>query len=184
MPDRSKDNQVTERFMSLLVANQKRIYTFIRYLVPNRNDADDILQETLAEMWKKFDLFEEGTSFDSWGMAIAKYKVLSYMQKKNKNHFHFGDNIIEILQKDSDAQHRYDNLVEKIDVLKKCTAKLSEREKELVSLRYEKGLTFENIAGRIGFSISAIHKNLCRIHSNLAKCVRLTIRLSEGGANG
>ena len=181
MSEKSKDNLETERFMSLLVANQKRIYTFIRYLVPNRNDADDILQETLAEMWNKFHMFEEGTSFDSWGMAIAKYKVLSYFQKKNKNQFHFGDNIIEILQQDSDSQHRCDNLMEKIDILKKCTSKLPDKERELISLRYEKGLTFENISGRVGFSISAIHKNLCRIHGNLAKCVRLTLRLSEGG---
>ncbi len=184
MPENNKDNIETERFMTLLVANQRRIYTFIRYLVPNRNDADDILQETLTEMWNKFHMFEDGTSFDSWGMTIAKYKVLSYSQKKNRNHYLFGTEVIELLHTDSESQHRCDNLLEKIDVLKKCTSKLASKEKELISLRYEKGLTFDNIARRIGYSISAVHKNIYRIHGNLAKCVRLTLRLDEGGING
>jgi RNA polymerase sigma-70 factor (ECF subfamily) len=50
-------------FLGLLVPNQRRIQAFILTLVPNVADAEDIYQETLSEMWNKFDSFEVGTDF-------------------------------------------------------------------------------------------------------------------------
>ncbi len=65
----SSSLQRGERFMRLLLANQQRIYGLILALVPNWNDADDIMQETSAVMWAKFDDYEAGTDFAAWGYA-------------------------------------------------------------------------------------------------------------------
>lgn len=43
-----------KRFMSLLIPNQRQIHSYILVLVGNRSDADDILQDTLAEMWNEW----------------------------------------------------------------------------------------------------------------------------------
>ena len=56
------DNLRIQKFMALLVPNQRRIHAYILYLVPNSSDAEDILQETLAEIWNKFDDFKEGSN--------------------------------------------------------------------------------------------------------------------------
>ena len=42
----------TERFLALLMSNQRRVHAFILSLVPNRNDADDLLQESIVVMWR------------------------------------------------------------------------------------------------------------------------------------
>ena len=65
------------QFMSILVPNQRRILAFILSMVPNKQHTEDILQETLAEMWTKFEQFEIGTDFAAWGCTIAKYKSLN-----------------------------------------------------------------------------------------------------------
>jgi hypothetical protein len=44
---RMSDSSKTNEFLHLLMANQKRIYTFILALVPNHQDADDLFQETV-----------------------------------------------------------------------------------------------------------------------------------------
>lgn len=58
-------SQDEEEFTRLLVQNQKRIMGLILALVPNGPDADDILQETCAVLWRRFVEFEPGTNFST-----------------------------------------------------------------------------------------------------------------------
>ena len=44
----------SKRFMSLLMQNQTRIHTYILCHIPNRADAEDILQDTIVVMLDKF----------------------------------------------------------------------------------------------------------------------------------
>jgi len=167
----------TKQFMSLLVPNQKKIYAFIRYLVPGRADADDILQETLTEMWNKFHEYRDGTNFVAWGLTIARYKIMSFNQKKRPSNFQFSDSTLNLIQQEAESTHPHTAIMERVEILKECAAKLSDKEKKLLRLRYEQDQTFEHIAGQYSLSIPAIYKALSRIHASLAKCIRLTLRL-------
>jgi RNA polymerase sigma-70 factor (ECF subfamily) len=71
-------NRNTDNFLSLLLPNQKQILAYIMTYVPNRSDADDILQNTLSILWKKFDRYEPGSDFLAYAVTIAKYEILSY----------------------------------------------------------------------------------------------------------
>lgn len=172
-----RQNKETRRFMSLLVPNQKKIYAFIRYLVPSRTDADDILQDTLAEMWTKFSEYKDGTNFVSWGLTIAKYKVMSFTSKKRSLNAHFSEKTLHLLQQDAESHQCHSEILERIEILKECTSKLPEKEKKLLRLRYEQDLTLDGIARQFGISIPAIYKAISRIHTSLAKCVRLALRI-------
>ena len=165
----------TARFMSLLVPNQKEIYAFVRYLVPCRADADDILQETLAEMWNKFDDYQDGTNFVAWGITVAKYKVLTFIRKKKTFSAHLDEKTIQVLHNHATSSHLHDTFTDRMEVLKKCISKLSQKQGKYLSLRYEQDLTFEGIAKQFGLSIPAIYKTLSLIQANLAKCVRRTL---------
>ncbi len=170
-------NLSTKRFMSLLVPNQKKIYMFIRYLVPGRTDADDILQETLTEMWNKFDDYQDGTNFVAWGRAIARYKVLSFIQKKKSFGVHFSEKTIHFLQDEACSVQPHNTTIERMETLKECISKLPQKQKKLLCLRYEQDMTFDGIAGQFGLSIPAVYKAISRIHASLAKCIRLALHL-------
>ncbi|HRS72819.1 MAG TPA: hypothetical protein P5175_13345, partial [Anaerohalosphaeraceae bacterium] len=55
--DRTARDAKAGEFVSLLTAQQTRIYAYILSLVPNFSDADDILQDTTKIMWERFDDF-------------------------------------------------------------------------------------------------------------------------------
>ncbi|MBI9017508.1 MAG: RNA polymerase subunit sigma-70, partial [Phycisphaerae bacterium] len=57
--------------MRLFLDHQKKIYSFILMMSPNWCDADELMQETSAVMWQRFDTFEVGTNFVAWGIKIA-----------------------------------------------------------------------------------------------------------------
>jgi RNA polymerase sigma-70 factor (ECF subfamily) len=77
-----------QRFMSLYTAVQRRLYHYVISLVPDENTVDDIIQETVSFLWKRFDEFEPGTDFIAWAFSIAKYRIFDHIkqQKKRKNH--------------------------------------------------------------------------------------------------
>ena len=50
-------------FLRLYTKYQHRILSYIFVLVPNRTDAEDLLQDTAVLLWAKFDEFESGTDF-------------------------------------------------------------------------------------------------------------------------
>jgi RNA polymerase sigma-70 factor (ECF subfamily) len=72
-------------FVSLITSHQRRIFAYIITLVPNRSDAEDIMQETSTLMWEKKNDFTPGSDFVAWGARIAYYKILDYRKKVNKN---------------------------------------------------------------------------------------------------
>ena len=164
-------------FINLLVPNQRRIQAFILMLVPNVNDAEDILQETLTEMWNKFDTYKPGTDFPAWAMTIARYKVLSFRKRHYNSKLMFSDKIFDIL--DSAAQENNKSISNHIDTLKSCLTKLSEQESFLLKLRYEHELSFRKISSRVGKSSVAIHRSMKIIISKLSLCVRHSLRLEE-----
>ena len=163
----------TDQFMHLVLENQKAILVFILYLVPIKVDADDILQDTLSEMWKKFDQFRPDSDFVAWGVTIARFKIMNYRKKLSNSKLIFSDDIFNILQEES--KKKSNMLQSSIDALKSCVGKLSNNERILLKLRYEKDQTFLTISSQIGRSAQAIHRALGRIHTKLAMCIRLNL---------
>lgn len=175
--NRESENKGSKEFVSLLVPNQRHIQAFILTLVPNINDAEDIYQEALSEMWNKFDTFKPGTDFVAWGVTIAKYKILSFRKMTHKSRLHFNNDIYEMLE--GSVSSKIDSLHNHIDVLKDCVRKLSEKETVLLKMRYESNMTFQKMSTRTGKTPPAIHRIMAGIHSRLALCIRRVLRMEE-----
>lgn len=173
------NDKETTTFVELLIPNQRRIQAYILTLVPNINDAEDIYQETVSEMWSKFDSFTLGTDFIAWAVTIAKYKVLTYISKKNRSKVHFSSQVIGMLE--SHAMSKMNSAQKHFDTLEKCLKKLGDKERFLLKLRYESDLTFQKISDRTGKTASAIHQLMSKIHTKLAFCIRHALRLEEIG---
>jgi RNA polymerase sigma-70 factor (ECF subfamily) len=146
-------------FLRLIMANQKPIYALILGMIPNRDDAEDIFQETVLVMWSKFESFERETNFTAWGMKIAKYKAFQSLQDKS-------DNFVK-------------NIERRMQALRKCVRKLSKRDYDLIQMRYERELTIKAIAKRLGRSVQSIYKRMARINDSLIRCVRRTLAAEE-----
>jgi len=79
MPSNSDQH---DEFMSLFLEHQPRIYGYVRSLLFQKADADDVMQETASVQWKKFDEYERETHFDRRAMRVAFHQVRYFRQKK------------------------------------------------------------------------------------------------------
>jgi RNA polymerase sigma-70 factor (ECF subfamily) len=161
-----------ETFICLLTANHKRIYGFIRAIVPHLSDADDIMQETVMTMWRRFSEFQPGTNFAAWGIAVAKFRIQKF-RSRSGGRMVFSDEALEQVLSQYTVAMR--DLDARIEALEQCLAQLKERDRRMVRMRYEQNLRADSMAEHVGLSTHAIYKAMARIHSMLLRCMRRRI---------
>ncbi len=176
--DKPGENTPVEQFLRLIMANQSRIYAFIVTMQPNLTDADDIMQETITVMWRKFASFKPGTNFVSWGIRIAHYEILEFRKKASKRQTHFRDEVNQaILEQAKIVHEKEDNKY--LEALRFCLGKLGERERWMIQMRYDQNATHKIVADRIGLSVRSVCKMMAKIHDMLLRCVRRTLLAEE-----
>lgn len=164
-------------FISLFLSNQRRIFTFILMFVPNRSDAEDLMQETASWMWKNFDDYKPGTNFGAWGVQVARYKILKLHNRTQNSRLKFGGDLVDLI--DARAEKVLDTASLKIHALRKCLSGMNEQNRRLLYLRYEEGLTPQKLAQMVDRPVHGLYKTMARIHKMLLRCVRQKL-IAEG----
>jgi len=164
-------------FTRLLLKDQRRIASLIFSLVPRGADADDVMQETCAVMWRKFGEFQPGTDFGAWALRIARFQVMGYYNRQRRAQARLSDETIEALA-GTIAEPRGE-MSERAEALRACVGQLKERDFELVRRRYTASETVDEIAASFGGTADAIYKALSRLHVRLLACVNSKLRAAQ-----
>ena len=168
----------TLEFLKLFVRHQQEIYAYILTLVPHLHDADDLFQDGMTVMWKKFGQFQPGTNFAAWGIQIMRFQILDYRRNLARNkQVLVEDSLFEVL-----IDHLpiiQDEAAARIEALRKCLALLDNRSKRIIKMRYERNISVEKIASYLKLSRRHVYHILGQINSVLLRCMRRT--LAGGG---
>ena len=86
MPNESEQH---ERFLRLLLKDERRIRRYILALMPDRVDAADVMQETSLALWRKFDEYRPAQPFFNWAVRKGDWKLIRRKgnHPKAKEHF-------------------------------------------------------------------------------------------------
>ena len=169
-----------KRLMALMTRHQRQIFAYIYTLVPDRHDAEDLLQETSLVICEKFDAFTPGTDFVAWACQIAWWRIRYSRQKFARAKVVFDDNVLESVA--HTAATMREELDERHEALAGCLQKLAPRDRELVLTRYEPGSGVAEAARRSGRSMDAAYKALNRLRKLLHDCVTDRLANPHGGA--
>ena len=132
------------------------IYKFSYRYVRNGPDAEDVSQETFLRVWKNLEKFDQTKNFKTWIFTIAKNVSLDFLKKRKTVPF-------SVLGEEDDAVDAvlapYVAIAETADisfdrnVLKQdfdaALARLPERYRDVMALRYTDNLKFREIAERL-----------------------------------
>ncbi|MBN2063778.1 MAG: sigma-70 family RNA polymerase sigma factor [Sedimentisphaerales bacterium] len=157
-------------FIRLFTKNQSQIYGYIVSLIGNLNDGEDIFQDVASAMWLNFDKFQQGTDFTAWGIRIAKNKVIDFVRKRRSSKILFSDETIALISDFRSGESQAREI--KIKILEECIGKLSQKDQDLVKLRYNQHNTTKSLADRFGRSVEGLYKTMARIHCALYKCMQ------------
>jgi len=166
-------------FIRLFLRNERRVYTYILTLVPNRADADDLLQEASLVMWDKFDPTRPPDDFAAWGCRIAYFKVLDFYKKDRRGRVRFSQAMIERVAETAVEQAGVLQLDDRREALAACLEKLRPQDHDLLSRRFAPGASVQSTAAAVGRSADAVYKALARIRQALFDCVTRSLAQGE-----
>src|SRR3954454_12754942 len=95
--DPRAETESRKRLIALMTRHQRQIFSYIYVLVPNRTDAEDLLQETSLVICEKFHEFKEGTDFIAWACQIAYWRVRYSRQKFARSKVFFEQEIVDVV---------------------------------------------------------------------------------------
>ena len=88
-------------FSRKLTALQRPLYAYILTLLPNRTEAEDVLQETNLILCRKANEYNPEGHFQGWAFNIARYQVMGHISKFKRSKLYFSPDLIENLAEES-----------------------------------------------------------------------------------
>jgi len=174
-PVRMATPETSPEFIALLTGSQSRLFAYILSLVGDRQQAQDVMQETNMVLWRKASQFKLGTNFGAWMLKVAYYQVMEHRRKMNKQAIFIADEdfLAELAE---EAVECTEVLEQQQAALQTCLQKLPDRQRDIVRRRYTDGASIKAVAKQLGIAASAIKQTLFRARSSLIDCVRFRMK--------
>ena len=150
--------------------SQQRLYGYIYSMVGSSAQSWDILQETNLVIWRKQEEFESIKNFDAWAFTIARFQVMAFFRDRKRDPMSvMTPDLVE--QMSIDAEEISAQMAGRLEALKKCKNRLGRKSQELLTYYYEKGLSLEEISGRLKSNRNALKQALHRTRRSLFDCI-------------
>lgn len=166
-----------ERALEILIKRHKlRIYNFIYSKVFDRNTAEDIFQETFIKVIKtlKRGVYNEEGKFLSWVMRIAHNLVIDFFRKNNRIPTFDNSEEFDIFQLISDGNPTAEKtMIEEqvVEDLQNLIHQLPVDQKDVLTMRLYKDMSFKEIAESTGVSINTALGRMRYAIINLRKLI-------------
>lgn len=143
--------------------------------VPEPEDAAEVIAETFATLWRRFDRCPQGDELRPWLFGVAR-RVIANQRRGRRRRSALSDRLAANL--DPAAAARLDEVPSE---LARAFASLSESDRELLSLVAWEGLTREELAVALGTNRAAVRLRLHRARKRLRDALPPTqVRFSGG----
>ena len=164
-PEALDAEQLTRQFLK----HQQVLFAYIRTLVVNRHQAEDVLQETAVTLIRRAHEFGPIYSFWSLAREIARRQALALLQKEARKPHILPADVIEAIDTEFSSVVKQEHWGRVY--LQKCLEKLPDLWQRMIRLRYWMHQSQAQIARELGRSTKMVSVTLTRARARLADCV-------------
>lgn len=169
-------NGDTQAFAGLIRLYEADVWRIAATLVRDWAATESLVQQTFIDVYAHLHRYAPGTDFGAWVRTLARnrlrkeYRTLSRAERRLAE---YREQVAERFRTEAPV---HDDSDVYLAALRSCRESLPEDEAALLSLRYERGWTFEAIAARRGTTAVAVQRAISRIRFRLRACIegRLT----------
>lgn len=142
-------------FNLLVLKYREKIYYFVRCILIDHDDSDDVVQNIFIKVWKNLDDFREDSSFFTWLYRISVNEALSFAKSKRLRIFLTLSSPEAAMLKALRDDHYFDGSeVER--KLQQAVIRLPEKQRLVFNLRYFDEMPYEQMSEVLGTSVGAL----------------------------
>jgi RNA polymerase sigma-70 factor (ECF subfamily) len=162
-------------FSELVRRYEGKIFRLAQHITQNREDAEDVLQETFMKAYEHLEQFQGNSKFYTWIVRIAVNQALMKLRRRKADRSVSLDETIdtgedtvvrEIAAWDEDAEERYSR-EELAKILDTAVQSLDPPYRSVFQLRDIDDLSTEETADALGLSVPAVKSRLLRARLQL-----------------
>jgi len=146
------------------------VYTLALKIVKNREDAEEVAQDTFVKAYSALNEFKGESKFSTWLYKIAYYRSLDYL-KKNKRRVETSTIDISEEYNIASMDDALDGMEvkERAEIIKHAIQELPAADAVLITLYYFETLSMNEISKVMGIPANTIKVRLFRGRKRLAK---------------
>lgn len=178
MPDHAEPSPSSEQFITLLNAAHGRLLGFLRVMLGNSADAEDVLQRASMTIWRKFGEFDPNRDFFAWASSFAFYEAKNFQRVASRSRLHFDDELLQQLAEErvTDLDHREARLA----AMDRCIEELDDAGRELVREFYLNNTEVATLAERLGRAPQTLYNKLNTLRRLLGDCMKRRMAQEAG----
>jgi len=142
-------------FQKLLSDYQRPLYSHIRNIVLNHDDADDVLQNTFVKVFQHLKNFKGESKLFSWMYRIATNEAITFINKKAKRNGTTSEAMQTMIVENLRADTYFDG--NEIEIkLQKAIHLLPQKQQLVFKMRYYEEIKYEDMSEILGTSVGAL----------------------------
>lgn len=170
-------------FLGRFLPVQPMLRGYLLTLTRNHAEADDLLQEVAAVLWRKFEEFDASRDFTAWAMGMARIQALRWRRSVARSRVILSEETIARLAETACAEAEESAGTERRPSLATCLDKLPPLHREIVQLRFTHDQPLAAIGASLGKSEQAVQMLMVRIRRWLKECIEKTLATEAAGAS-
>jgi len=158
-------------FSPLIDSYKNKLFSYLYRLCGNREEAEDLFQETLIKAWKSMKHLNEPNKFSSWLFSIAHNLTMDSLSKKKRNFIVSLTSHYNLLN----PNNQFDDLIrnEEIFEIQKIVDGFPPKQKEVFLLRIFGEKKFKEIAEIMNEPLNTV---LSHMHYSVEKIKNIMVK--------
>ncbi|MBA7472636.1 ECF RNA polymerase sigma factor SigW [subsurface metagenome] len=161
-----------EAFAQLYEEHFDKIYRYVTFKIGNKTEAEDMTQQVFLNALQSISSFKwKGIPFSAWLFRIAHNQVVDYLRSKKRTTVPLDESLVS---NDNNPQLLTEQKLD-IEQLILATEKLTEAQRDVISLRFAGELSIAQVAKAMGKSQGAVKA----LQHSAIVALRKTLRVTE-----
>lgn len=159
-----------DAYLNTLIALQPMLQLAAEKILNSAVDAEDTVQELVIELWEKREQMAHVVNLEAYAIQAVKNRCVSLLRKRHE----VATADIEVFGDISDDTLRAEVALteERAAKLDGMMARLPERQRAAVEMKYIKDLSHEEMQRRLGMTSTNVYATLSRAISTLKSMVK------------
>ena len=167
------DEKVAKQFVQLYASCETRLFAYVMAITGNRSDTEEVLQEAVLVLWRRFGDFVPGTNFYAWAKQVAFYTVMNVRKKQIRLGMPMDSAFLGSIE--SAFAEKSDSFDLRLAALEDCLKKMTNSDRQLIAARYGSSRNVKELSQELGRPVNTLYKNLERIRHTLIECIERTL---------
>lgn len=157
-------------FRELVAVYTPRLHPFIRDVVKDSEEAEDVLQTVFWRVWKRIESFREESSFSTWIYRISLNAAIDWRKHRRVDRSQSCENPADLgVADDTRGPAEQASSRDLSAKVRAAMLQLPEKFRTALVLREIEGMSYEEIAHEMNIALGTVESRIFRARAKLAR---------------